>query len=91
VKSKAVDHILEAMRDAQTMPALIDACRALDRVVMWNYWQMPELWFAAEPASYWDKFGIPAVRPKHFTIDSALSQMPAWPIIAWWIKDPKRR
>lgn len=91
VKSKAVDHILAAMSRAQTMQELIDACRALDRVVMWNFWQMPELWFAAEPASYWDKFGMPAVRPKHFTIDSALSDSPAWPVIAWWIRDPKRR
>jgi peptide/nickel transport system substrate-binding protein/microcin C transport system substrate-binding protein len=94
VKSAAVDHILDAMGRAKTLDALRDACRALDRVVMWSHWQVPELYFAAEPASYWNKFGMPATRPKYFTIDSALSEQPAWPIIAWWIKpgaDPKRR
>ena len=91
VKSKAVDHILEAMSNARTMQELLDACRALDRVVMWNYWQMPELWFAAEPASYWDKFGIPKVRPKYFTIDSALTDLPAWPVTTWWIRDAAKR
>jgi len=91
VKSAAVDHILEAMSKAKTMQELRDACGALDRVAMWNYWQMPELWFASELASYWDKFGIPSVRPKYFTIDSALTELPAWPVIAWWIKDPAKR
>jgi len=91
VKSKAVDHILDALSNARTMQELLDACRALDRVVMWNHWQMPELWFAAEPASYWDKFGIPRVRPKYFTIDSGLTDLPAWPVTAWWIKDAAKR
>jgi peptide/nickel transport system substrate-binding protein/microcin C transport system substrate-binding protein len=93
VKSAAVDHILDAMSRARTLEALRDACRALDRVVMWNHWQVPELYFAAEPASYWNKFGMPATRPKYFTIDSALTEQPAWPLITWWIKpgaDPKR-
>jgi microcin C transport system substrate-binding protein len=91
VKSRAVDHLLEAMSKAQTMDELRTAARALDRVVMWNHWQVPELYFAAEPASYWDKFGIPATRPKYFTIDSALTEQPAWPVTTWWIKDPAKR
>jgi peptide/nickel transport system substrate-binding protein/microcin C transport system substrate-binding protein len=94
VKSAAVDHVLDAMGKAKTLEQLRDACRALDRVVTWNHWQIPELYFAAEPASYWNKFGIPKTRPKYFTIDSALTEQPPWPIIAWWIKpgaDPKRR
>jgi peptide/nickel transport system substrate-binding protein/microcin C transport system substrate-binding protein len=62
VKSAAVDHIIEAMNHATTLEAFRDACRALDRVVMWNHWQVPELYADYEPMSYWDKFGIPAVR-----------------------------
>ena len=86
VKSAAVDHVLEAMSKATTLEALRDACRALDRIVMWNHWQVPDLYFAAEPASYWNRFGMPATRPLHFTIDSALTEQPPWPLIAWWIK-----
>ena len=86
VKSAAVDHVLEAMSKATTLEALRDACRALDRIVMWNHWQVPDLYFAAETASYWNRFGMPATRPLHFTIDSALTEQPPWPLITWWIK-----
>jgi microcin C transport system substrate-binding protein len=55
-------------------------------VVMWNHWQVPELYFAAEPASFWNKFGMPRVRPKYYTIDNPNSAQLAWPILTWWIK-----
>ena len=88
VKSAAVDHVVEAMTRATTMDDFRDACRALDRIVMWSYWQVPELYSDHEPISYWDKFAIPAVRPKFFTADLAPDvdpQLP-WPITTWWIK-----
>ena len=84
VKSPAVDHILQAMAAAQTLEQLRDACRALDRVVMWNYWQVPELYSSAQPASYWTRFGMPAVQAQYFTIDTA-SGWPVWPLETWWL------
>jgi len=93
VKSPAVDHILDAMNRATTLEDFRDACRALDRVVMWSHWQIPELYADYEPMSYWDKFGIPAVRPQFFTVDAAPDvdpQLP-WPITTWWIRDPAKR
>jgi microcin C transport system substrate-binding protein len=90
VKSAAVDHILLAMAAATTLDALRDASRALDRVVMWNHWQVPDLYAANEKASYWNRFGMPATRPKHFSIDNP-SDMPQWPLMTWWIKDPQKR
>ena len=93
VKSAAVDRILEAMRRAQTLEEFRDACRALDRVVMWNHWQVPELYADYEPMSYWDKFGIPPVRPKYFTADlppDVDPQLP-WPLATWWIKALEKR
>ncbi|HTT11199.1 MAG TPA: extracellular solute-binding protein [Burkholderiaceae bacterium] len=93
VKSAAVDHILEAMSRATTIDEFRDACRALDRVVMWNYWQVPELYSDHELMSYWNKFGIPAVRARYFTADLPPDVDPqlAWPITCWWIKDSERR
>jgi len=92
VKSKAVDHLLEAMADATTMSRFRDACRALDRVVMWNHWQVPELYKAGEDLAYWNKFGMPAVQPLHFVTDLAPDLDPrlAWPITAWWSKDAEK-
>jgi microcin C transport system substrate-binding protein len=93
VKSKAVDHILDAMGKAATLEDFRDACRALDRVVMWSYWQVPELYSDDERMAYWTKFGMPAVRPLHFTTDLPPDNDTrlAWPITAWWIKDPAQR
>ena len=44
VKSKAVDHVLEVMGKVTTLEELTDAARALDRIVMWNFWQVPDLY-----------------------------------------------
>ena len=91
VKSPAVDALIKAMANAKTLDELRTAARALDRVVMWSYWQVPDLYFSKLPTSYWDKFGRPDVMPKYYSIDSALDLQPAWPITTWWIRDPKAR
>lgn len=86
VKSAAVDHLLDAMNNAVTLEELRDASRALDRVAMWNHWQVPDLYSPEERASYWNKFAMPAVRPSYFSVDSALIEYPAWPLVTWWMK-----
>jgi peptide/nickel transport system substrate-binding protein/microcin C transport system substrate-binding protein len=78
------------MSEARTMEELRDASRALDRVIMWSHWQVPDLYASDEKSSYWNKFGMPAQRPRYFTIDTA-SGFPAWPLETWWIKDPAKR
>jgi microcin C transport system substrate-binding protein len=90
VKSRAADHLIKLMSEAQTLEELRDAARALDRVIMWSHWQVPDLYASDEKSSYWDKFGMPAQRPRYFTIDTA-SGFPAWPLETWWIKDPAKR
>jgi peptide/nickel transport system substrate-binding protein/microcin C transport system substrate-binding protein len=90
VKSRAADQLLKVMADATTLDELRDAARAFDRVVMWNHWQVPDLYASDEKASYWNKFCMPKQRPLYFTIDTA-SGFPPWPLETWWIKDPARR
>ena len=93
VRNKAVDRVLEAMTAATTIEDFRDACRALDRIVMWNYWQVPELYSNFEDTSYWDKFGMPAVRAQYFQIDNSptVTSLLAWPLTTWWIKDAAKR
>jgi microcin C transport system substrate-binding protein len=82
VKSKAVDALLQSMGRATTLDELRDAARALDRVVMWSFYQVPDLYNSTEPASYWNRFGRPAVQPKYFSIDT--SGFGPWPLMTWW-------
>lgn len=90
IKSAAIDHILAVMAKVQTLAELRDCCRAMDRIVMWNHWQVPDVFVAAERASYWNRFGIPAKPPLYFSIDTA-GENSAWPIMCWWIPDSERR
>jgi peptide/nickel transport system substrate-binding protein/microcin C transport system substrate-binding protein len=53
---------------------------------MWNYWQVPDIWLAKERASYWDKFGMPAVRPQYYTVESPNSEYTGLAVTTWWIK-----
>lgn len=85
IKSAALDHILKVMGTARTLAELRDCCRAMDRVVMWNHWQVPDVYVSAERASYWNRFGIPQKPPLYFGIDTA-GDHSAWPIMCWWKK-----
>ena len=89
VKHPAVDAALDAMDSARTLPALRDACRALDRVVMWNAWQIPDVFPSTINVSYWNKFGQPAKRPRYLTVlyTPDLDPLLAWPLLNWWMKD----
>jgi len=93
VQSPAADHALAAMTAATTFETFRDACRALDRIVMWSHWQVPELYQDNEPIAYWNKFEMPAVMPRFFTTDLAPDvdpQLP-WPITTWWMKQTAPR
>lgn len=87
VNSKAVDALIEKIGQANTLDELRTAARALDRVVMWNYWQVPYLYKSTESVSYWNRFGMPTVLPKYYQIDSLpdVHSLP-WPVWTWWDK-----
>ncbi|MFM2067422.1 MAG: hypothetical protein RLZZ584_2331 [Pseudomonadota bacterium] len=85
VKSRAVDELIRRIGRAATLDELRSAARALDRVVMWNHWQVPQLYTRDEPSSYWNRFGVPAVQARYMQIDSLpdVHSLP-WPLWTWW-------
>lgn len=87
VKSPAVDRLVRAMEEATTYEELRDSARALDRVVMWSFWQSPQVFLNVEQISYWDRFGIPKVVPQHFKADTLITgytEYAPWPLWTWW-------
>ena len=58
---------------------------------MWNHWQVPDLYARTRTASYWNRFGMPAVRPQYFTLESAIERMAGLAVTTWWILDPAKR
>jgi microcin C transport system substrate-binding protein len=63
IKNPAVDAIIEQITLAQTREDLIIRCKALDRVLQWNYYLVPNFNLAAFRIAYWNKFGMPEKRP----------------------------
>ncbi|WP_418315693.1 extracellular solute-binding protein [Piscinibacter sakaiensis] len=89
VKSRAADAVIDAIARAETMDQLRDAARALDRIVMWSFWQVPDLYSAKENFSHWNKFGKPDVMPPYFRADTLITgfvEWAPWPLWAWWMK-----
>lgn len=64
VQSPVIDSLLAQMiRNEGNKPKLLPLARALDRVLTWNYYQLPMWYMASDRLAYWDKFSRPAVRP----------------------------
>ncbi len=75
VRSKAIDYILNHLVEAANKDEVIAYARALDRALLWNYYAVPQMHSNSYRIVYWNKFGIPRVRPEY-----------ALGVEAWWIK-----
>jgi len=65
VQDPAVDALVEAVITAKDRPALIAAARALDRVVMWNHYGVPQWFKGVHTMAFWNKFDRPPLQPKY--------------------------
>lgn len=64
VSSPVIDNLIKQMiRWEGNKQKLLPLGRALDRVLTWNYYQLPMWFMASDRMAYWDKFSHPAVRP----------------------------
>ncbi|MEP3247706.1 MAG: extracellular solute-binding protein [Sneathiella sp.] len=59
VKNEAVDSLIESVVKAESRQELVTATRALDRVLMWGHYTVPQWYKASHFIAYWDKFGRP--------------------------------
>ena len=66
VQDPAVDSLVDLIDANQdNAEALLPLGRALDRVLTWNYYVIPEWSLNKFRVAYWNKFSRPAVRPKY--------------------------
>ena len=66
IDDPAVDALIETVITAGTRPALVTACRALDRVVRAGHYWIPQWYKASHWIAYWDVFGRPPAQPRYF-------------------------
>ena len=63
IKNPVVDALIERLIYATDRADLVTATRALDRVLQWNHYVIPQWNLPAHRLAYWDKFGHPAEPP----------------------------
>lgn len=59
VKNPVIDKLIDKVIFAQNRNDLIAATRALDRVLLWNHYVVPQWYSPYARISYWDYFGYP--------------------------------
>ncbi|MEO1199750.1 MAG: hypothetical protein AAFX39_11035, partial [Pseudomonadota bacterium] len=78
IKDAAVDQLIEKIIFAETREDLVTACRALDRVLLWNHYLMPQFFSPDIRSARWNRFSYPETQPDYaFTYE------------AWWFDAEK--
>jgi microcin C transport system substrate-binding protein len=75
IKDPVVDALIDKIIYAADREELVAATRALDRVLLWNYYTVPQYFQPTMRYAYWNKFGIPEQQPEYSGIDPQ----------SWWI------
>ena len=78
VKDPVVDALIEKIIAAPDREALIAAARALDRVLQWGHYLIPNWHIRAYRVAYWDLFERPEQSPKY-----------ALGFETWWVDEAK--
>jgi len=76
IKNPAVDALIERIIYAKNRAELVAATRALDRVLLWNFYLVPQWTYGKIRTARWDRFGRPDPLPKY--------GFSGFPIIWWW-------
>jgi microcin C transport system substrate-binding protein len=79
IKNPAVDALIERIIFAKDRAELVAATRALDRVLLWNHYVVPQFSIDVARTARWDRFARPEKLPEYGSA--------AFPTIWWWDAD----
>ena len=65
IKNYAVDGLIESLINAKSREELITITHALDRVLLWNYYVIPQWHISSYRVLYWNFFDQPNIKPKY--------------------------
>jgi microcin C transport system substrate-binding protein len=65
VKSKVLDELIAELVRAKTRADLVAHVHALDRVLQYGYYVIPQFHIGAFRVAYWNKFRRPQISPKY--------------------------
>lgn len=79
IKNPAIDSLIDRVIFTKDREDLVAATKALDRVLLWNYYVVPQWTYGKVRSARWDRFSRPATMPKY--------GLAAFPTIWWWDAD----
>ncbi|MFJ5296055.1 extracellular solute-binding protein [Pseudomonas sp. NPDC088368] len=62
LRDPAVDTLINGLAKADTKPAMVDYAHALDRVLQWGFYWIPNYYPPGSSTVWWNRFGIPKVQ-----------------------------
>jgi microcin C transport system substrate-binding protein len=72
----AVDTLIDSVIAAKDRDELVAAAKALDRVLLWHHYVVPQWTYDKTRTARWDRFGKPDDMPAY--------GQAAFPAIWWW-------
>ncbi|BBM88885.1 uncharacterized protein YejA [Spirochaetota bacterium] len=78
ITNPAIDDLIEKLISTTSRSSLITHAKALDRILLWNHYIIPQWYIDKFRLIYWDRFGIPTQRPPY-----------AVGFNTWWIDNKK--
>jgi microcin C transport system substrate-binding protein len=78
IKDPVVDELIEMIILAPDRDTLVACCRALDRILLWGHYLIPNWHNRTFRVAYWNRFGRPEITPRYGVGFSS-----------WWI-DPEK-
>jgi microcin C transport system substrate-binding protein len=83
IKNPAIDKLIERVIYASDRDDLVAATKALDRVLLWNHYVVPQWNYPKVRTARWDRFGRPAELPRY--------GQSGFPFIWWYDADKAAR
>lgn len=79
IKDPVVDALIEKIVSSESRDNLVTATRALDRVLLFGEYMVPNWYINIHRIAYRNKFGMPKTLPLYYDPES-------WMIKSWWLK-----
>ncbi len=78
IQNPVIDDLVEKIVNAPNKETRVAMARAIDRILLFGEYLVPNWYIAYHRVAYWDKFGIPETKPLYY------SPIP-WALSTWWL------
>lgn len=76
IKNPAIDALIERIIFAKDRAELVASCKAMDRVLLWNFYVVPQFTYGFQRYARWDRFSHPEPLPQY--------GVSGFPSLWWW-------